>query len=59
METEATVLVHIHKRLHGMEISCYSLPRSFGIHYCFFFFNYLLCTLHFSKAKYEIYVPYR
>lgn len=36
METEATVLVHIHRHLHGMEISCYSLPRSFGIHYYFF-----------------------
>lgn len=36
METEATVLVHIHRHLHAMEISCYSLPRSFGIHYYFF-----------------------
>lgn len=36
MEIQTAILVHIHRHLHGMEFSCDSLPRMFGIHYYFF-----------------------
>lgn len=40
-------IAHIHGRLHGMEFRLRPLPRISGID--FFFFNYWLYILHFSK----------
>lgn len=46
METEAAILVHIHRCLQGMEIRWYSLPRLLS--FTTIFFSIICCVLYIS-----------